>query len=144
MFTVCPPFGKATAHHGHPLPQQAVPCFSWAPVFPYLIWTNACRQSQKFRPLTSASSSQGTTQETEKRGWGSWEGRRGKGTNWQLLQPWQSFTYVCGFTPMPYVSFHGISSFRKQVDNWALQGKGWLHSPGCRTCCGHGDRLVWG
>lgn len=64
-----------------------------APAFPYLTWTNACRQSQEFRPLTSASSSQGTARETEGRGWGRWGGRRGKGTNQQPLQPCRSFTF---------------------------------------------------
>lgn len=43
--------------------------------FQSVVWTNACRQSQEFRPLTSASSAQGTARETAGRGWG---GRRGE------------------------------------------------------------------
>lgn len=93
MSAVRPPFGTASGRRGRPLPQQAAPRGSRAPAFPYLTWTNACRQSQEFRPLTSASSSQGTARETEGRGWGRWEGRRGKGTNQQSLQPCRSFTF---------------------------------------------------
>lgn len=91
-----PPWGKATARGGRPLPRrraQRGAAAPRAPAFPYLTWTNACRQSQEFRPLTSASSSQGTARETEGRGWGRWGGRRGKGTNQQPLQPCRSFTF---------------------------------------------------
>lgn len=86
----------------------------WAHAFPYLTWTNACRQSQEFRPLTSASSSQGTARETEGRGWGRWGGRRGKGTNQQPLQPCRSFTFCLWVRSRARASFPGINSFSEQ------------------------------
>lgn len=56
---------------GAPPPPGERRAAAWrAPAFPYLTWTNACRQSQEFRPLTSASSSQGTARETEGEGVG--------------------------------------------------------------------------
>lgn len=93
-------FGAPTLGQGRghcpgraPPPLAASAAAPRASAFPYLTWTNACRQSQEFRPLTSASSSQGTARETEGRGWGRWGGRRGKGTNQQPLQPCRSFTF---------------------------------------------------
>lgn len=73
-----------------------------------LTWTNACRQSQEFRPLTSASSAQGTARETAGRGWG---GRRGRAPTSSHSRPAAEVSlFVCGFAPGARSSFPGISS----------------------------------
>lgn len=92
-----------------------------AHAFPYLTWTNACRQSQEFRPLTSASSAQGTARETAGRGWG---GRRGRAPTSSHSRPAAEVSlFVCGFVPGARSSFPGISSL-SGGESRPLQGKG--------------------
>lgn len=73
-----------------PLPRPASAGGPRAHASPYLTWTNACRQSQEFRPLTSASSAQGTARETAGRGVGR---KEGESTNQQPLPACRSFTF---------------------------------------------------
>lgn len=97
-----------------PPPPAASAAAPRAPAFPYLTWTNACRQSQEFRPLTSASSSQGTARETEGRGWGRWEEGGGKAPTSSRSSLAEVSLFVCGFAPGPRASFPGISSFSER------------------------------
>lgn len=97
-----------------PPPPAASAAAPRAPAFPYLTWTNACRQSQEFRPLTSASSSQGTARETEGRGWGRREEGGGKAPTSSRSSLAEVSLFVCGFAPGPRASFPGISSFSER------------------------------
>lgn len=113
--SVHPPWGRATAPRWAPPPPEASAAAPRAPAFPYLTWTNACRQSQEFRPvLTSASSSQGTARETEGRGWGRWEEGGGKAPTSSRSSLAEVSLFVCGFAPGPRASFPGISSFSER------------------------------
>lgn len=103
---VSPPPGSALPRVAHleralpvaPPPRSASTAAPRAHASPYLTWTNACRQSQEFRPLTSASSAQGTAQETAGRGWG---GRRGRAPTSSRSRPAEVSLFVCGFAPGP-------------------------------------------
>lgn len=80
-----------------------------------------------------ASSSQGTTWETEGEGGDDGKEGGGKAPISSCSSPAQVSLFVCGFSPGLHMSIPRISSFREQGDSWTLQGKCWLVDLGHRT-----------